>query len=82
MHTSKVCGQHSFGLPPRMKFTESNLIIRIWIFSCHSESDHACLEHLSSETCAKHSFGVKAFHPFTVSPLLRNFGVFLLSIIF
>ena len=44
-----------------MEFTEGNLIPRIWIFSGHLESDHASLEHLSSETCVKHSDGVTAF---------------------
>ena len=64
MHASKVCSQHSFGLPLirmngnyRKQFDQSHLDL----VSCHLESDHAYLEHLSLETCTKHSVGVKAF---------------------
>ena len=43
-----------------MEFTEGNLITRIWIFSRHLESYHACFEHLSLETCAKRIVGRKS----------------------
>ena len=72
MNASQVCSHHSFGLPlirmngiHRKQFDHSHLDL----FSCHLESDHACLEHLSLETSTKHSVGVKAFSSFIVVTL-------------
>ena len=59
-----------------MEFKEHNLITRIWIF-CHSEYDHVCFDHPSSETCAKHSVGVEEFSSCIVVPALRNLWLFL-----
>ena len=39
---------------------QRNLITRVWTFY-HSQSDHACFDHLSRETYAKQGFEANAF---------------------
>ena len=53
------------------------LITRIWIFY-HSESDHACLDHLSRDWLAQRTaLEYKRFHFPSLSTALRNLWLFL-----
>ena len=63
-----------------MEFTEDNLITSVWTFY-HSESDHACFDHLSHKRAQITALERKGFDHRSLSPALPNLQFLLVVII-